>query len=149
MTYDATSGTFTATGVASSLDDGTTLHNFTVPGAVDVAATITSAGGLQPGGVLTFTGQVLGFGATNPLLTGDLTTLGFDNNSDVIEFLFSVSGGDLAPLYGGSAGVILRATGFLGNFNNDYENIGSFDFITSTIHVTVPISGGSPVIPEP
>jgi hypothetical protein len=60
-------------------------------------------------------------------LTGTLTDFGFlAAGSDPLEFLFTVTGGDAAGLYGGGAipgGVILSATGFTGDFTSDFDNL--------------------------
>ena len=62
-------------------------------------------------------------GAANSgtLLTGTLTDIGFKDagGGDPLEFLFSVTGGDLAGLYGGTGGIILTGTGF-----TDWANYG-------------------------
>jgi hypothetical protein len=63
-------------------------------------------------------------------LTGNLTAFGFkDTGGDPLEFLFSVTGGDAAGLYGGIGsigGIILSGgTGFTGDFTMDFAGTGS------------------------
>lgn len=76
------------------------------------------------GGTLSIGGTVASLGFNSgTLLTGDLTALGFpDAGGDPLEFLFNITGGDAASLYGATGGVIMSATGFGGSFAADFDN---------------------------
>ena len=126
VTYTAATGSFSATGTALSFDDdGVGAAETIVAGGFALSATITNAGVLT-GGTLTITGTVptLGFNS-GTLLTGTLTALGFSNTGgDPLEFLFTVTGGDAAGLYGGTGGIILSSTSFPATlFNQDFNNL--------------------------
>lgn len=56
------------------------------------------------------------FFTSGTLLTGELESFGTGSpGGDPLEFLFRVTGGDAAALFGDEAGVILSGTGFNGN----------------------------------
>ncbi len=123
--YTASSDAFTATGTASSFeDDGVGPAIGIDTGSFDLAASIDNNGVLSAG-TLTITGTItsLGFN-TGTLLTGTLTNLGFpaSGSGDPLEFLFNVTGGDLAGAYGLSGGIILSQSGFNGGFAVDFNN---------------------------
>jgi len=130
VTYDAGTGSFTASGFASQLDDDGSIPAESITGGTsDLSATIDSAGILS-GGTLTIGGTVASLGFTSgTLLTGNLTAFGFPNaGGDPLEFLFDVTGGDAAALYGGGSipgGIILSDSGFGGSFDIDWSNTGS------------------------
>lgn len=84
-------------------------------------------------GSLSISGNVLGVSMTPPpvpevLLTGDLAVMGTGEDMvsgaaiDPLQFLFTVTGGTLANLYGATAGVILNATGFAGDFGQNFSS---------------------------
>ena len=129
VTYDAAGDSFVATGFARELDDdGSVLPENIVNGTFNLAATIDAAGNLVSGS-LTIGGTVASLGFNSgTLLTGDLTAFG-----DPLEFLFDVTGGDAAGLYGGVGsvgGVIKDVTGFTGDFVVDFTGDG-----LSLIHI--------------
>ena len=130
VTYDAGTGSFTASGFASQLDDDGSIPAESITGGTsDLSATIDSAGILS-GGTLTIGGTVASLGFTSgTLLTGNLTAFGFPSaGGDPLEFLFDVTGGDAAALYGGGSipgGIILSDSGFGGSFDIDWSNTGS------------------------
>jgi len=131
VTYDYNeekgNGLLIADGLAFQLDDdGSEPAEDISGGSFFLTATIDDSGNLSSGGTLTIGGTVLGF-TSDTLLTGDLTAFGFGGaDDDPFEFLFNVTGGDAAGLYGtGPAGVILSKTGFSGNFTADFDNLGS------------------------
>ena len=113
-----------------TLDDGVTAINIS-GGTFDIVATITEVGAATAGS-LTIQGGVSGFGPT--LLTANLVDFGyFDGGGDLFEFLFTVTGGDLATqaLYGDPGavvGVIINANGssFAGSFGQSFDNNGGF-----------------------
>lgn len=122
VTYDATSDTLTASGFALAIDVPPPTP--IVGGTFDLLATIDDTGALISGS-LTVGGAVLGGGPM--LLTGVLNSFGFPSGpGDPFEFLFNVTGGDLAGLFGGIGslnGVILSGTGFPGDFTGDFDNL--------------------------
>lgn len=126
VTYGAGSDTFAASGFAQELDDdGIGSPEAIAGGTFDINASINSSG-VASGGTLTIGGTIasLSFN-TGTLLTGILTAFGFPNaGGDPFEFLFEVTGGDAAGLYGSlPAGVILSGTKFGGSFNVDFDNL--------------------------
>ena len=130
VTYNATLDELTASGFALELDDdGSVPAEAIAGGTFDLSATIDATGSLS-GGSLSIGGTVASLGFNSgTLLTGTLTAFGFpDAGGDPFEFLFDVTGGDAAALYGGGsvpAGVILSGTGFGGNFTSDFDNLSS------------------------
>ncbi|MBI1927243.1 PEP-CTERM sorting domain-containing protein [Candidatus Poribacteria bacterium] len=129
VTYDAGTHAFSAMGFAETLDDDGSVPPETITGITKtftLSATIDNLGVLQPGGTLTILGKVpsLVFNS-GTLLTGDLTAFGFPNaGGDPLEFLFNVTGGDAAGLYGSVGGVILSSSGFGGSFATNFDNLG-------------------------
>lgn len=130
VTYNATSDELTASGFALELDDdGSVPAEAIAGGTFDLSATIDDAGNLV-GGTIAIGGTVASLGFNSgTLLTGTLTAFGFpDAGGDPFEFLFDVTGGDAAALYGGGsvpAGVILSGTGFDGDFGSNFDNLSS------------------------
>jgi hypothetical protein len=145
VTYGAASDQFAASGFALSFDDdGTGSAENILNGVFSIDAAIDESG--EPGpGTLVITGDVLGYGPD--LLTASLTDFGFmDGGGDIFEFLFEVTGGDLAipSLYGdpGSVvGLILDATGsdFGGTFDMDFDNTGGMPGWGMGVSDTAPI----------
>jgi len=121
---DASTGMFIASGFAFQLKDGSGIESID-SGIFNLVATIDSSGTLLAGGTLTIGGTIAGLGFTSgTLLTGDLTAFGFpDGGGDPLEFLFDVTGGDAAGLYGSTAGIILGFSGFGGDFTTDFDNL--------------------------
>jgi hypothetical protein len=115
-------------------------------GTFTLSATVDSTGALSAGGTLSITGTVGALSFTSgTLLTGSLMQIGFpDGTAGVLEFTFSVTGGDAASLYGGigaTGGVIVGITnGFPGNWNSNFSAMFS-----GVNDVGVPLQ----VIPEP
>ncbi len=126
VTYNAGTGSFSASGFALTLDDdGVGAAEDITGGTFDLSATIDAAGSLS-GGMLSIGGTVASLGFNSgTLLTGNLTAFGFPNaGGDPLEFLFDVTSGEAASLYGSvPGGIILSATGFTGNFNADFDNL--------------------------
>ena len=112
VSYNAGTDILNASGFAISLDDdGVGLSEPIAGGTFDLTAMIDASGTLS-GGTISILGTV-GGAVSGTLLTGTLTDIGFnDAGGDPLEFLFSVTGGDLAGLYGGTGGIILTGTGF-------------------------------------
>ena len=129
--YDAANDFLAANGFALSFFDGVSPTNI-IGGGFSLSANVDELGSLLTGSTLMITGEVLGFGTTDPLLTGDLTAFGYLDSpgGDIFEFFFTVTGGDLAtPAYYGNpgsvGGVILdgSGTGFDGTFDADFNNL--------------------------
>lgn len=125
VTYDEGNDLLTAAGEALWLDDdGSGSAEVISDGSFHFTAAIDNSGNLS-GGTLNIGGKVssLGF-ESGTLLTGNLTAFGFGGADDPFEFLFNVTDGDAAGLYGSvPAGVILSKTGFSGNFTADFDNL--------------------------
>lgn len=127
---DNTTGTLTANGFANVLTPpGAPTGNIDF-GSFDINSIInsnaqTASGSLVIGG--TIAGQGFNSGT---LLTGTFaSTAGTPTfgagPGDPLEFLFTVSGGDAANLYGGigsTAGVILSQSGYTGSFAGNFNS---------------------------
>jgi len=128
VNYDAGSDAFTASGFALELDDdGSIPAEAITDGSFDLAANIDASGVLN-GGTFSIGGTVASLGFNSgTLLTGNLTAFGFpDLGGDPLEFLFSVTGGDAAGLYGSIGGIVLTGgTGFTGDFAFDFSGDGT------------------------
>lgn len=124
--YDATGDILTADGTAFTFDDdGVGPQVPITAGTFSLTATVDAAGAAS-GGSLTIGGTIAGLGFNSgTLLTGTLGSFGFpDAGGDPLEFIFNVTGGDAAGLYGATANVVLTgaalpATLFASDFNND------------------------------
>jgi hypothetical protein len=145
VTYNAGTDAFTASGFAQELDDDGSMPAEAIAGGTfNLIATIDASGAMS-GGSLSIGGTVssLGFN-TGTLLTGNLTDFGFpDAGGDPLEFLFDVTGGDAAVLYGGVGavgGVIMGATGFGGSFDSDFDNLrdGAGSGVANVAPIPVP-----------
>lgn len=129
VTYNAGLGTLTARGQAQQFESGGPIDQPGSPNiqnadfftSFDLNAAIDNAGVLT-GGTIVVSGElpVLGFNS-GTLLTGTLTDLGFGGFGDPLEFLFDVTGGDAAGLYGTTGGISIIFSGFGGSFANDFS----------------------------
>lgn len=127
VTYDASTDLFQAQGFSLTFDDGGGAQPI-ANGSFSLSATV-APGGVFVGGSVTILGTVGLFGPT--LLTGSLTAMGFLDppGGDLFDFLFTVTGGDLASHYGGigaTAAIILDAndgSDFDGTFQNSFDNL--------------------------
>ena len=134
VSYDAGFDAFTASGFANELDYIDDVAPEAAAAAItggtfDIDASIFGDGTLNSGSfVIGGTIASLGFNS-NILLTGDLTVLGF-GAGDTLEFLFDVTGGDAAGLYGSSGGIILGNSGFGGDWTSDFNT--SFTSVSDT-----------------
>ena len=140
VAYNAGTQTFAAFGGASAFDDGV-LTSPIAGGVLNIAAAVDNAGNAS-GGSLTINGTVAALGFNSgTLLTGTLSAFGF-GIAGPLEFLFNVTGGDAAGLYGATAGVILSNTGFAGGFASSFGTGGSFSASGDTFAVAT-------AVPEP
>jgi len=125
VSYDSSTDLFDASGFAFELnDDGIGIPEAIVGGTFDLNASI-DAFGVLGSGTITLGGRVptLGFN-TGTLLTGTVSDFGFPAIGDPLEFVFSVTGGDAAELFGpGRIGVILSESGFDGTFSSNFDNL--------------------------
>ena len=152
--YNASSHTLSANGMATciSIGDPEDPENYPITfdedtlvmGTFLLSATVDNAG-VASSGSLTLGGKVLGYGSTGPLLTAN--NLSYFNSfftdtrnpdSDVadFEFLFDVSGGEMADMFGGpgaKVGVILTWVSTAGNvaqnqFTANFDNLHGHTF---------------------
>ena len=134
VNYNANANTFTAIGEASKLNnDGSLPLETIVNGSFNLTAIIDNSGFLSLGNlIIGGTVPTLSDYDSGTLLTGDITAFGYENENDPFEFLFSLTGGDAAGLYGGigsTGGVILSSifTDFTGFFSSDWSSFGVSD----------------------
>ena len=153
--YDADTDIFSAEGIAEGLDlDGLAPPDHHIhAGTFAVSATIddggvASDGSLQIGGTIGTLGAVSG-----TLLTGTLTEFGFpDSGPGLFEFVFDVTGGDLAPQFYPQSGVILDAqdfglsTGFGGSFDGSFSNVGTGNADVFATVIPEPITAGTSLL---
>jgi len=125
--YKKNQDSFTANGNPLEFDnDGIGLPEIISNGIYSITATIDESGNASGGGiVIDGTIASLGFNS-GTLLTGNLTAFGFpDAGGDPLEFLFDVTGGDAASLFGPVIGVKLTDSGFTGSFASNWKNNGN------------------------
>ena len=122
VVYNAGTDTLTANGFALTLD--APPSNPIAGGLFSLTANVDDSGNLL-GGTLTISGTVAGLGFNSgTLLTANLTAFGFvDAGGDPLEFLFDVTGGDAAGLFGSTGGMILGQSGFEGDWASDWDNL--------------------------
>lgn len=137
--YAAATGTLSADGYALELADGVGGPEAIRGGTFGLHAILDDLGNLQAGGTLSIGGTIPTIGANSgTLLTGTLTSFGFRPvGGDPLEFLFEVTGGDLAGLYGELGAVILSGTGFAGSFASDFGS-GIMQSVSDTAPVPEP-----------
>ena len=124
-------GLLTASGFANVLTPPGSPAGNIAGGTFDIIASIqenalTASGSLNIGGTI----AALGFNS-GTLLTGNLSALGTPLAGDNLEFLFNVTGGDAAGLYGSTAGVILSFSGYPGSFATTFTS-GAFQALADT-----------------
>ncbi|MCH7813751.1 MAG: PEP-CTERM sorting domain-containing protein, partial [Planctomycetes bacterium] len=126
--YNAGSDLLTATGFAMTFDsDGVAPPDENITsGFFDISLPVDLNGAITVGvGTLTISGLVASGGPS--LLTGDIVAFGYlDGGGEIFEFLFDVTGGDLAGNFGSQVGVIVDAwdSGFSGSFDSGFSNSG-------------------------
>jgi len=145
VSYNSTTDLFGASGFAFELNnDGIGAAESIIGGTFDLNANINGSGVLGSG-TIALGGKVptLGYNS-GTLLTGTLIDFGFPSTGDPLEFVFNVTGGDAAGLFGsGPIGVILSDSGFEGNFTSSFDNrIGPFPGSAySNVAPVVPLPG--------
>lgn len=143
VNYNSSTQNLNSQGFAFEIDDdGVGPAEQIVNGLMNLSATIDNSGNLISGS-LTIQGTVPTLNYTSgTILTGNIIDFGFpDAGGDPLEFLFEVTGGDAAGIYGPKGGVIMSYTGFPGSFQSSFMNYG--DGVSDTFSVS-----GEPV-PEP
>lgn len=133
FTYDAIATEITVT---NNMTGGDCIQNGAledcpiVGGGISISATIDASGNLAAGGTFSITGTVadLGF-MSGTLLTGTLTALGWGElvtDSDELQFLATVTGGDAAGIFGSQVfSIISGDTGFTpgpGAWSSSFDN---------------------------
>ena len=135
-------GTLTVTGWPTGITmPGTNVTDPIDNGTYNLTAEINKANGQPVSGTLDIGGTVAGSASSGTLLTGQLSQFGFQNSGgDIFEFIFNVTGGDLAKDFNSQSGVILTATGsgFDGSFTTGFAT-----------QVSESVSDTFPVVPEP
>lgn len=128
VSYDAGTGSFSATGYASGFTHDNLGNQYSIassPGSFAINGTITSAG-VVTGGTLTVTGCIAEIPAGcsgGSLLQGILSFVQFSGVADTqLTLGFSTLTGDLALLYGTIAYVNLNNIAFPGNFLITFNN---------------------------
>lgn len=125
-----TTGTLTASGFANVLTPpGSPAGNIS-GGLFDITSTInfnaqTASGSLSIGGTIASQGFNSGTLLTGTFAHTAATPAFGADAGDPLEFLFEVTGGDAAGLYGGvgaSAGVILSQSGYTGSFAGNFSS---------------------------
>ncbi len=143
-----TSGLFTATGTTSDYIDITNQDNFVLndldsftPGTFSLSATVLTNGHLVSGTVsIACTDGIYDPNEDTPpmygsgtLLQGNLTAFGFlgetSTNRSQFDVEFNVTGGELASVFGSTAGTVLYTEdySFGGSFTTSFNNGGSGD----------------------
>ena len=147
INYNAAADTFSANGGAFQLTtgSGTELIAGTWPppmgmiGEFDLDASIDDTGTFLSG-TLDISGTIANLGFNSgTLLTGTLTSFSSGGTTDPFEFLFNVTGGDAAGLYGSTGGIIMTSGG--GNYD------GMFDMNFTQLSALADV--GVPTVSEP
>jgi hypothetical protein len=135
------SGALNAEGMAFEINPPGAPEGTIISGTFDIDAQLDHVNGVATGSV-TITGET-GYGPFNSgtLLTGNLIEFGA-GSSNPLEFLFEVTGGDAASLYGGDGstfGVVLSESGYSGSFATGFSNMGMG--LADTFGLPVPAPG--------
>lgn len=118
VTYDASTDVFNASGFATQLSYNSDIYSidsglFNLNAVIDELGTVTSS-------FLQINGTIAGLGYNSgTLLEGSIIEFGFGTN-ETLEFTFDVVGGDAAGIYAGLGGIILKDSGFSGNFTSNW-----------------------------
>ncbi len=150
FTYNASSHALSANGMATCIstgspDDPIVFDESSLQmGTFLLSATVDNAG-VASSGSFTLGGKVLGYGSTGPLLTANnlsyfnsFFTDTLNPNGDVadFEFLFDVTGGEMADMFGGpgaKVGIILTWVSTAGDaaqnqFTTSFDNLHGHTF---------------------
>jgi hypothetical protein len=131
VSYNATTDVLTVSGEPLSYSpNSSTSVTIDTPRSLSITANISGTGSLGGGSnTVSILGKIPSLGANSgTLLTGNLTQFGFPGGAgDPLEFLFDITGGDLAAAYqaaGVPVGIIISGTSFPGSFQSDFANNG-------------------------
>lgn len=140
VSYSAGSDTLNADGFAFTFDDDGVGAALPITGGLFSLSATVDGSGAASGGSLTITGGIPGLGiAGGLLLSGSLTAFGFPTDgSETLEFLFNVTGGALAGLYGSETAVILTSSGFGGSWASSWDNTDGIPGTGSAVSDTAP-----------
>ena len=123
VTYTAATDSLVVTGNPQTIFSGGVNYSI-LAGLTDLTLTATIDDfGVMSSGSLSILGTAPGLGFNSgTLLTGTLTNLGFAGAGSVLEWEFTVTGGDAAGLWGGATGgLILGGSGFGGNWTSNFS----------------------------
>jgi hypothetical protein len=148
--YNASSHTLSASGTSTCIstgspDDPVVFDESSLQNGTFLLSTTVDNAGIASAGSLTIGGSVLGYGSTGPLLTANnlsyFNSLFVDTlnpNSDVadFEFIFDISGGEMANMFGGTGakiGIILTWVSTAGDaaqnqFTTNFDNLNGHNF---------------------
>lgn len=139
IAYDAGTGSFTANQTPSAWFEYSP-DGISSSGAGDWTYALTAS--LDSNGGLTSGSLEIQDGSSSTQLAGNLTAFGhFDDtqgDNDLFEFLFDVTGGDLAGDFGALGGIIIRtgSSSFAGDFSTDFTAVSSS---SDTFAAVVPV----------
>ena len=143
-TGNSTDGTFTSLGQASQLTTAALTSETIDSGTFELNASIQQSAGTADG-LLSIGGTITALGfSSGTLITATLLQIGGPNTA--LNFLFNVTGGDAAALYGGvgaTIGVIMNfmdPTGYNGSFNAAFESDKFTSSDTFVVEVATPNS---------
>ena len=133
VSYDG-AGNFTASGATVSLEmDGLPGPEVQYIGSAwDIVLTLDTVTGAPLGGTLTIGAAAFAVppaAPTGTLLTADIDLFGFSDvgSSEVLEFIFNTTGGELSGDFAPQVGVILSSSGYVAGagFDAAFSNSGS------------------------
>jgi hypothetical protein len=132
---NSNTGILTASGFANRLTPPGSPSGNIAGGFFDINASINE-NAMTANGSLTIGGTIVSLGFNSgTLLTGSLADFGAGAN-DPLEFLFNITGGDAAGLFGPQAGVILSQSGYSGSFAANFSS-GAFLGLSDTFSASV------------
>jgi hypothetical protein len=123
--FDHPSDAFVASGFALDYDDGTPPNDTILGGSFLITASINDAG-VATAGALDIGGTIGLLGPT--LLTASLVDFGYaDAGGELLQFVFAVTGGDLAGSYGGIGALVgvnldVDADGYPAGWTKSWNN---------------------------
>ncbi len=132
VVYDAGSDNLSLTGISLQLDEaGGGFLDLDVLGVFAISVEIDSSGLLvaNPGNQISVTGEIGAF-TSGTLIDGDITAFGFvgDSSGMVLEFAFTVTGGDLATVgdfatFGVGGSIVGTGSNTFVNWNSSWNNL--------------------------
>ncbi len=146
VTSSGSTGTLSVTGFPLTLTLAASASPLQVSnGSYDLTAQINQNTGQATSGSLEIGGTISPIASSGTLLTGTLSEFASSASSGggIFEFLFNVTGGDLAPYYPTQVGVELTATGstFTGSFLTSFALTANQGVADNFNFVNVPEPG--------